>query len=320
MIITVTANAAVDKTLTVPSFRAGHRHRSSESLTLPGGKGINIARGLKTLGAPVVATGFVGGLAGQQVTDGLQQEGLLHDFVRIEAQSRTSTVVVDPTAAEQTEIIEYGPSVNEAEVDELLDKITYLARGARFLVLAGSLPRHIPAEFYCRVIEVVRALGEGGCYIALDSAAEPLRQGVRGRPDLVCPNAREAEDLVGHEFHDEHDDVVEAVGTICEMGAKTTIVKTAYGCVARFGEAATARTYVVDVPPVEAAVSRVGSGDAFLAGYIGALYERLDEAECLRRAVAVGAANALSYGAGVLSADDVESILPSVAVSEVETG
>ena len=106
MIITVTPNVAVDKTLTVPNFQVGFRHRASESLTLPGGKGINIARALKALGQPVVVTGLVGGRAGQLVVEGLQRENILNDFVHIGGESRTSTAVVDPTTMTQTEIID----------------------------------------------------------------------------------------------------------------------------------------------------------------------------------------------------------------------
>ena len=114
MIITVTPNAAVDKTLTVPNFQTGFRHRASESLTLPGGKGVNIARALKALGEPVVVTGLVGGRAGQQIVEGLQRENILNDFVHIAGESRTSTAVVDPTTMTQTEVIEYGPVVTDA--------------------------------------------------------------------------------------------------------------------------------------------------------------------------------------------------------------
>ena len=83
MIITVTPNAAVDKTLTVPNFQTGFRHRASDSLTLPGGKDINVARALKSLGQPVVVTGLVGGRAGQQIVEGLAREDILSDIVRI---------------------------------------------------------------------------------------------------------------------------------------------------------------------------------------------------------------------------------------------
>ena len=83
MIITVTPNTAVDKTLTVHNFQTGFRHRASESLTLPGGKGVNIARALKSLGQPVIVTGLVGGRAGQLIVEGLQRENILNDFVHI---------------------------------------------------------------------------------------------------------------------------------------------------------------------------------------------------------------------------------------------
>ena len=119
MIITVTANAAVDKTLTVPNFQTGFRHRASESLTLPGGKGVNVARAVKALGQPVIVTGLVGGRAGQQIVEGLNRESILNAFVRIGDESRTSTAVIDPTSMSQTEIIEYGPVVTDAELQLL---------------------------------------------------------------------------------------------------------------------------------------------------------------------------------------------------------
>ncbi|MBJ7366728.1 MAG: 1-phosphofructokinase family hexose kinase, partial [Thermoleophilia bacterium] len=110
MILTVTLNAALDRTLSVPNFQAGRRHRASDSLTLPGGKGVNIARALRNLGQPVIATGLAGGRTGTAIIEQLTAEGILNDFVRIGDESRTSTAVVDPTGNQQTEINEYGPS------------------------------------------------------------------------------------------------------------------------------------------------------------------------------------------------------------------
>lgn len=313
MIITVTPNAAVDKTLTVPNFQTGHRHRSSESLTLPGGKGVNIARALKCLGDPVVVTGLVGGLAGQQISEGLQRENILHDFTHITGETRTSTVVVDPTTMRQTEIIEYGPVVTPAEVEELLEKTDYLAKGARFVVLAGSLPRKMPEEFYAQVVERVR---RHRCYLVIDSAGDPLRLGSKGRPDLVCSNLREAEDLVGHEFHDEQD-IIDATGLICGMGPRNVIIKLPHGCVARFRVGRRQRAYTASVDPLASVVSTVGSGDAFLAGFLSARFQKLDHAECLGQALAVGAANTQRYGAGVLDVEDVRRLQKSTSVTEV---
>lgn len=313
MIITVTPNAAVDKTLTVPNFQTGFRHRASESLTLPGGKGVNIARALKSLGEPVVATGLVGGRAGQLIVEGLQRENILHDFVHIGGESRTSTAVVDPTTMTQTEVVEYGPVVTEPETQSLLDKIEYLAKGARFVVLAGSLPRKVSDDFYAAVLQHIR---KHRCFVVLDSMGEPLRRGVRARPNLVLPNLREAEDLVGHEFHDDQD-LVDATAIVCDMGARNVIIKTQHGCVARFQVGRKQRVFQGSVVPLETVVSTVGSGDAFLAGFVSARFRRLDLADCLRCGLAAGAANTQRYGAGVLDASLAAELLRTTEVEEL---
>ena len=111
MIITVTLNAAIDRTLTVPNVQLGHRHRASQGMTLAGGKGINVARALKRLDVPVVATGLAGGRTGTRIVEELTAEAILNDFVRIADESRTSTAVVDPTTGTYTEINEWGPHV-----------------------------------------------------------------------------------------------------------------------------------------------------------------------------------------------------------------
>jgi 1-phosphofructokinase/tagatose 6-phosphate kinase len=313
VIITVTPNAAVDKTLTVHNFQTGFRHRASEGLTLPGGKGVNIARALKALGQPVIVTGLVGGRAGQLIVEGLQRENILNDFVHISGESRTSTAVVDPTTMTQTEVIEYGPVVTPQEVEAFLDKIEYLAKGARFLVLAGSLPRKMQEEFYAVVMQRVRRFR---CYVVLDSAAVPLRLGIKGRPHLVVPNVREAEDLVGHEFHDDQD-LVDGTRIICEMGARNAIIKTSHGCVARFHVGRRQRVFRASVQPLEAVVSTVGSGDSFLAGFVSARFQKLDLPECLRQGLAAGAANTQRYGAGILDPDTFAALLDTTDVAEV---
>ena len=112
MIVTVTLNAALDRTLTVPNFQRGQRHRASEVLTLAGGKGINIARALKRLDVPVVATGLAGGRTGTRIVEELTAEAILNDFVRIGEESRGSPAGVDPLAGSDTAINEWGPRVS----------------------------------------------------------------------------------------------------------------------------------------------------------------------------------------------------------------
>ena len=159
MIITVTLNAAIDKTLAVPNFRLGRRHRAVEQTAMAGGKGVNVARALRALGQPVIATGIAGGPTGTRIVEHLTEEGILNDFVRIREESRTSTAVVDPTSGEQTEINEHGPHVSEAELELFVDKLLYLAKGAAVCVFSGSLPRGVDAGLYGRLIEEMKRLG-----------------------------------------------------------------------------------------------------------------------------------------------------------------
>src|SRR5436309_7067098 len=212
MIVTVTLNAAIDRTLTVPNFQRGQRHRASAGVTLAGGKGINVARALKLLGVPVVATGLVGGATGTRIVEQLTSEAILNDFVRIEGESRTSTAVVDPTGGTYTEVYEWGPQVQPEELDTLLEKLHYLSQGAELVVFSGSLPRDVPDAFYA---EAIHDLARRHVPAALDSDNEPMRLGVEAEPFLVSPNQAEAESLVGQEFHDE-DDLVLALEAITE--------------------------------------------------------------------------------------------------------
>ena len=120
MILTVTLNAAIDRTVAVPNFRLGRRHRAVESRTVAGGKGINVARALSLLGRPVIAAGFVGGPTGTRVLEQLHEESVLTDFTRIAAETRINLAVIDPTSGEQTEINERGPAVSPEEVEAAL--------------------------------------------------------------------------------------------------------------------------------------------------------------------------------------------------------
>ena len=159
MIITVTLNAAIDKTLAVPNFRLGRRHRAVEQTSMAGGKGVNVARALKALGQPVIATGVAGGPTGTRIIEQLTEEAILNDFVRIREESRMSTAVVDPTSGEQTEINERGPSVSETELELFVDKLLYLAQGAAMCVFSGSLPVGVDQSLYGRLVEELRRLG-----------------------------------------------------------------------------------------------------------------------------------------------------------------
>jgi 1-phosphofructokinase family hexose kinase len=313
MIITVTLNAAIDKTLAVPNFRLGRRHRAVEQTAMAGGKGVNVARTLRALGQPVIATGVAGGPTGTRIVENLTEEGILNDFVRIREESRTSTAVVDPTSGEQTEINEHGPHVSEGELELFVDKLIYLAKGAGVCVLAGSLPRGVDTALYGRIIEEMKRLD---VTTVLDSEGEPLRAATRRGPDVVSPNELEAEGLVGYEFGDE-EDRRSAVREMVEMGARESIMTLSDGCLALLGDGER-HVYRATLEPLEP-VSAVGSGDAFLAGFVAARYSGSGHEDALRFAVACGAESTQHFGAGRVEQREVERLVPEVRVEELET-
>jgi 1-phosphofructokinase/tagatose 6-phosphate kinase len=294
MIVTVTLNTAFARTITVPNFQRGQRHRASAGLPLAGGKGLNVARALKLLGVPVVATGLAGGQAGLRIVERLTAEAILNDFVRIEGESRTTTAVVDPTSNTYTEINEWGPAVKPEELEMLREKLSYLTQGADLVVFAGSLPRDVEDDFYA---EAIRDLARRHIQSALDCEAEPLRLGVEAEPFLVSPNQREAEGLVGQEFHDDEDFQM-GLDQIAEMGARNVLVTTESGCYALLREERAVRRYRVEAPHIEP-VSAVGAGDTLLAAFLAAHVAGRSHEDALRAGVAAGAASTLELGAGI---------------------
>src|ERR1700704_2882789 len=267
MIITVTLNAALDKTLEVPNFALGRRHRTVEQTTMPGGKGVNVARAIKRLGQPVIATGLAGASTGNRIVDALNGESILNGFIRIREESRTNTAVLDPTTGLHTEINERGPAVSGHELELFHEKLLYLAKGASICVFAGSLPRGIEPDVYAGLIREVRKLG---VTTMIATEGEPLRLAMRSEPDVVSPNELEAEELVGHEFNDV-DDRASAVAEITRLGAAEAIMTVPDGCYAHVLEAGAPGLYRVRVEEQDAR-SGIGSGDAFLAGYVAARY------------------------------------------------
>jgi 1-phosphofructokinase/tagatose 6-phosphate kinase len=313
MIVTVTLNAALDRTLTVPSFQRGHRHRASQVLTLAGGKGINVARALKRLDVPVVATGLAGGRTGTRIVEELTSEAILNDFVRIGEESRASTAVVDPMENSYTEINEWGPLVSEAELAMLFEKLHYLSRGADFVVFAGSLPRGVAESFYA---DAIRDLSRRGVRVVLDTEGEPLRLGTEAEPYLVSPNQREAEHVVGQALEEE-DDYLMALDRIAELGARNVHITQESGCYGLFREERTVRRYRASAPVVEP-VSVVGAGDVLLAQFIAAQLAGKSAEDSLRVAVAAGAASTLEVGAGRFDPRDVGRFVGGVELHELQ--
>ncbi len=307
MILTITLNAAVARTLVVPSLTLGHRHRAPESMTLAGGKGVNVARSLRTLDVPVLAAGFAGGRNGDAIRDGLSEAAIPFDLVEIEGHSRTSTAIVDPMAGTQTEINEYGPEVTPAETKEFSRRLEHLMVYATAIVFAGSVPPNLDESF---LVGLVRRARERGLYTVVDSPPSVLRAALKAGPSLVSPNQHEAESVVGFDFIEEGDSPL-GLSRLVEAGATDACITSPEG-----HSYLTTRNGAVRArgPKVEA-VSTIGSGDAYLAGLLaGLLHRNLSPVEAVRLAAGCAAANAETLGAGLFESRRAEELAGEVEV------
>ena len=309
MIVTVTLNTAVDKTYTVENFVLNHVHRPVEAKSTAGGKGINVARVLKELGRDVIATGFIGGCNGDRIVDGLNAEGIAHDFVRTVEESRICIAVIDAANGTQTEVNESGPSVRPEDCEALKSMVAALVPGAEALILSGSAPPGVPDDFYAELIDIAR---RSNVKAALDASGVHLKEGLTAGPFLVKPNVVELSGLKGREFLT-REEILHSAKSLINSSTNVVIVSMGRaGCIGTDGKHAWQAT-----PPEIPFVSAVGSGDSMLAAAMDALLSGADIPDALRVGTAAGAANAMTFGAGFLSKESVLDLKDNVHVSTI---
>jgi tagatose 6-phosphate kinase len=302
MILCVNANAAIDKTALVSPFRLDAIHRPQQVLALPGGKGCNVARALRTLGAEALVTGWVGGFAGQFIDAGLRQEDIRTDFVQTEGESRTCLSILDQETGTMTELYEKGAPVTSQNIDDLLTRFRQHVAGASMATLSGSLPAGAPPDLYRTLGEIAQA---AGVPFVLDSSGAALRHGLEARPALVKPNQTEFAELVGSS-----DDIPAAARDLAQRyGTRVVVSLGPDGVLATNG----AQTWRARPPQVQP-VSAVGSGDCLVGGLTLALSQGEPFEEALRSGVAAGTANTLQLGAGRFTLEDYTRIRAQVTV------
>jgi fructose-1-phosphate kinase PfkB-like protein len=334
VVVTVTLNPAVDRTLWVPGFAAGRTLAVERSATVAGGKGVNVSRALGRLGIDSTAVGFVGREGSESYLAMLDREGTRRDFVLVDGAPRTNVTILSEAPAPETHLREKGPAVDESALRELEEKLrTLLAgaspgssmsapqdaprgtgpgqlRGKPLVVLSGGLPPGLGPGTYARLIEFVHGCGAKA---ALDASGDPLRAGLAARPDLIKPNAHEVSESLGF-LPRSGGDLSRAIARYRGAGAETVMISLGKDGIvfSRGGRAVHARV-AVDAP-----VNSVGSGDAALAGGIAGLLSGFPDEDVAGLACATGAANTLMSGACVFRLEDVEKLLAGVELRALD--
>lgn len=305
MILVVNLNLAVDVIVHLDGLTPGQVHRSEQVERLAGGKGVNVARVLKTLNEPALLTGFLGGRAGGFIAGELQREEIPFDCTAIRNESRTCIILDDCATRTQTVVNEAGPEISEGEWQEFAALYARLLRSSEMVVITGSLPTTLAAAVYSRLISTANEMSRP---VLLDTSSDALRCGVGARPFFVKINGREAGELLKVQVND-FEEAKEAAGQLREMGARHAMITLgAQGALLNFDGC----VYGIESPRVEARNS-VGSGDAVTAGIAAGLMRGLAAEELAGLAIAAGAANALR-GAGRCEAHDIIELAKGVSL------
>jgi 1-phosphofructokinase len=320
MIVTVTPNPSIDRTVSLSSALVrGAVHRVGEVRVEPGGKGVNVARALTLAGLDVVAVLPAG--ESDPILAGLRAIGVEVHAVPIAAAVRTNLAITEPDGT-TTKLNEPGAVVDPADIDALVRTVTEYANSAQWVVLSGSLPPGMSDGWYS---DMVAALQPYGCKVAVDTSDAPLAALAAGldraAPDLIKPNSGELAGLAGVTAESLETAVVRGDSGPVVRAAQQLIDRGVGAVLATLGAAGavlvnTDGAWLATPPPIVPR-STVGAGDSSLAGYVRADVEGAAAPARLQMAVAYGSGAAALPGTALPSPDEIN--LDGVAITTVPT-
>jgi len=306
VIVTLTANPSVDRTLEIPTLARGEVVRANAARVHPGGKGVNVARALMANGVAARAVLPSGGREGDQLMDLLAALGMDVVAVPIAEPIRENVTAVEPDGT-VTKLNAPGPRLSLAEAEALVEATLEAARGADWVALCGALPPGAPQDLYARLVSRLRSTG---VRVAVDTSGAALEVSVDAGPDLVKPNAQELEEVVGYPIRT-LGDVLDGARGLLDRGVGHVLVSLGRDGALSMSDAVALRAWTPPLVPR----SSVGAGDATLAGFLAA-----DGVipEALRAAVAWGAAAVQLPGTGLPGPSDIA--IDQVEVEELDAG
>ena len=306
MILAVTPNASLDRTIALPTFIHGGVLRSTQLIVAAGGKGINVGYATRTIGGQSVLGGFLAGYNGQLLASLTEKDGVPSHWTWVQGETRITTIIVEETINAATVVNERGPQVNAEDWARFTLDILDAAQDASTVCFCGSLP---PGSEPMPFAELMSALHERGKHVWVDTTGMSLKTAIATQGVNIKGNDDEIGELIGQVIGtvDEACDAARRIAisgnsaAVITLGARGAVYANPSGC-----------WYAQ--PPAIKAVSAVGSGDSFFAGLLVGLEAGLDAGEALRQGVAAGAANALTLGGGRFSREEYVQMLAGSVV------
>lgn len=309
MIVTVTMNPAIDKTVEIDSFVYGGLNRIKCVEYDVGGKGINVSKTLNELGVITAATGFVGGSSGKTIEAKLKQRGILTDFVNVAGETRTNTKIVD-AGRTVTELNEPGPKISDENMNKLINKLESYADVDTIFVLSGSIPLGIDKNIYAKIINI---LHKKHSKVILDADGETFRASLEAVPDIIKPNAAELKEFAFLQGRVSDNEIIRVAEGFIKRGIKSAAVSMgSRGAIFVFGD------YKVKCPALSVkALSTVGAGDAMVAALAYSQCKRLGSEETVKMCMALSAGAVTTIGTKPPSAELVERLKDSVVIEKI---
>ncbi|MCL2463287.1 MAG: 1-phosphofructokinase family hexose kinase [Defluviitaleaceae bacterium] len=321
MISTITLNPCRDRTVVIPSLTVGGLNRVDKTIDDMCGKGVNVSTVLHNLGADTVCLGFIFEQGADELTDALAAKGLRHDFVRVPGKIRTNLKIFEAETRRMTEINESGSFVPEEYIAALREKVRKYAKDSEIVVISGSAPPGVGAQFYGELTGLCREANPH-VTVALDADGDLLRNGVAGRPDFLKPNLYELEKLLNkkiggfplekQENHIKADEIVQSCEELARASGASMI------CVSMGADGAllwsSGRAFYAAAPDVEVR-SLQGAGDSMLAGLCAARAGGRPPEDMLRWACAAAGGSIIHEGTELCGKRDFEELYGKIRIA-----
>ena len=309
MIVTVTMNPAIDKTVDIEKLEAGGLNRISHVEMDAGGKGINVSKTIKSLGGNSLATGFLGGKAGETIEGVLKKWQIPTDFVYVDGETRTNLKVVEKRG-EVTELNEPGPEVTEGQLEELIQKLEGYAGEDTLFVLAGSIPKGVPKTIYREITERVH---KRGAKVLMDADGELFVNALEAHPDMIKPNRVELEAYYHLDYRASEQELVSMGRRLLAGGTELAAIS-----LGQMGALFLTPGRTVKCPGLRVkAHSTVGAGDAMVAALAYSWGEKLSQEDTVCLAMATSAGAVTTIGTKPPAREVVDELVRQVEQSEI---
>lgn len=310
MVITVTLNPAMDKTLSVNNLSIGSVNRVDNYRTDIGGKGINVSKVLKNLGVQSVCTGFLGGILENVFKNELDRRGIDHDFVHVDENTRTNVKIVDEENNTFTDINEPGPTISNEKLNEFINMFENMCNPEDIVVLSGGVNSSVPKDIYYKLTLIAKSIG---ALVIMDADGELLQEGIKARPDIIKPNNHELKKLLNLDEINE-EDMIKASRQLIKTGIKKIMIS-----LGDKGALYVTNNRVIKSESIKVPVkSTVGAGDSMVAAIVYSIIREFDDEETLKFATACGAASVSLEGTEACSLKQINELIPRVIIKNRE--